>query len=57
MRLLDAEATGVDWREAVRAIFGIDPNRSDGARSIYDSHLACARWMTTTGYRDLLRCG
>ncbi len=55
IRLLDADAEGADWREAVQIIFGLDPtNDPDRARVIHESHLARARWMTTTGYRQLL---
>lgn len=56
LRLLDADAEGVDWREATRIIFGInvaaDPVR---ARRIHETHLARARWMTEVGYRHLLK--
>ncbi|WP_404294440.1 DNA -binding domain-containing protein (plasmid) [Microvirga sp. RSM25] len=56
MRLLDAEADGADWREAVLILFGIDPVREpDRAKRVHDSHLARARWMMHTGYRHLLR--
>jgi hypothetical protein len=56
IRLLDAAAEGADWREAVQILFGLDPGQdADRARRVHDSHLARARWMTTTGYRDLLR--
>ncbi|MHB1218054.1 MAG: DNA -binding domain-containing protein [Alphaproteobacteria bacterium] len=56
IRLLDAAAEGADWREAVQILFALDPGRDpDRARIVYDSHLARARWMTTTGYRELLR--
>ena len=51
IRLLDAAAEGADWREAVQILFALDPDR---ARMVHDSHLARARWMTTTGYRELL---
>lgn len=56
MRLLDAERDGADWREAVRILFGLDPD-SDPAHchSIHDAHLARARWMTEQGYRELVR--
>jgi len=55
LRLLDAEAEGADWREVVRAIFGLDPMRDPvRAKLVHDSHLARARWMTETGYRYLL---
>ncbi len=56
LRLLDAAEEGADWREAVRIIFGLDPEReAERARVVHDSHLARARWMTETGYRYLLR--
>ncbi|HWK51796.1 DNA -binding domain-containing protein [Pseudorhodoplanes sp.] len=56
LRLLDADREGADWREAVKVIFGIDPDQEpDRARRVHDSHLARARWMTTTGYRELLK--
>jgi len=56
IRLLDADAEGADWREAVQIIFGFNPDSDpDRARIIHHSHLARARWMTTTGYRELLR--
>ena len=52
LRLLDAAEEGADWREVVQIVFGLDPAR---ARSVHDSHLARARWMSRTGYRDLVR--
>lgn len=56
LRLLDAAAEGADWREAVRIVFGIDPEREpERARLVHTSHLARARWMTEKGYRHLLR--
>ena len=55
-RLLDAAEEKADWREAVRIIFGIDPDAEpERARLVYDSHLARARWMSETGYRHYLR--
>ena len=55
-RLLDADADGADWTEAVQILFGLDPvNEPERCRRIHDSHLARARWMTHTGYRHLLR--
>jgi hypothetical protein len=57
-RLLDAEADGADWREAVTILFGIDPSDApERARHIHECHLLRARWMTEHGYRDLLRRG
>ena len=56
IRLLDADAEGADWREAVQIIFGLDPDGDpERARIMHQSHLARARWMTITGYRELLR--
>jgi hypothetical protein len=55
LRLLDAEAEGADWREAVAVIFGLDPEKEPKrAKLVYDSHLARAHWMTEKGYRHLL---
>ena len=56
MRLLDAERDGADWREAVQVLFGLDPECDpDRCRSIHDTHLARAHWMTEQGYRELVR--
>ena len=56
LRLLDAAEEGADWREVVQVIFGLDPqNEPVRARSVHDSHLARARWMSRSGYRDLVR--
>jgi hypothetical protein len=56
LRLLDADHEGADWREAVKIIFGLNPDKEpERARRVHDSHLARARWMTTTGYRELLK--
>ncbi len=58
LRLLDAAAGGADWREAVQILFGLDAEREpERARRVHDSHLARARWMTTHGYRELVREG
>jgi len=55
VRLLDAEAEGADWREAVAIIFGLDPEKEpERAKIVHDSHLARAHWMTEKGYRHLL---
>jgi hypothetical protein len=56
LRLLDAAEEGADWREAISIIFRLDPERNPTrAKTIYDSHLARARWMAEQGYRHLLR--
>lgn len=58
LRLLDAAADGADWREAVHILFGLDPEGDpDRARRVHDAHLARAHWMTTHGYRELVREG
>lgn len=58
LRLLDAAAEGADWREAARIVLGLDPDGDPNqVRRIHDSHLARARWMTESAYRDLLRQG
>ncbi|HHX91732.1 MAG TPA: DUF2285 domain-containing protein, partial [Paracoccus sp.] len=37
-------------------LFGIDPvQEPERARQVHDSHLARARWMTQSGYRQLLQ--
>jgi hypothetical protein len=56
LRLLDAEADGADWREAVSIIFGINPAlEPERAHAVHESHLARAHWMTKSGYRHLLK--
>lgn len=56
LRLLDAHRDGADWREVVEVLFGLDPgSEPDRCRSIHDSHLARARWLSKQGYRELLR--
>ena len=58
LRLLDAEADNADWSEAAHLILRIDPvAEPDRARRAFDSHLARAKWMTSHGYRHLLRGG
>jgi len=57
LRLLDAEAGGADWREIAAAIFGVDvAAEPDRAKTMHESHLARARWMTEIGYAHLLGC-
>jgi hypothetical protein len=56
LRLLDADAEGVDWRDVARIVLHIDPeNESDRARRAFDGHLSRAKWITEHGYRHLLR--
>jgi hypothetical protein len=56
MQLLDANAENADWREVARIVLHLDPDREpDRACHAYESHLARAKWMTSHGYRLLLR--
>jgi hypothetical protein len=58
LRLLDADAEGADWREAVRIVLSLDVEKDpEHAKRVWESHLARAKWMTETGYRHLLRGG
>lgn len=57
LRLLDADAESADWRETAALIFGIDVGAEpDRAKTMLESHLARARWMTEVGYVHLLGC-
>ena len=55
LRLLDAAAEGADWQEVAALVLGLDVAADpDHTRRVHEAHLARARWMTTTGYRDFL---
>jgi len=55
LRLLDAEAAGVDWKTAAHQILNLDPIADyDHAKSVFDRFLARAQWMTRIGYEQLL---
>ena len=55
LRLLDATAEGASEEEMSHLVLGIDPTKEpQRARRALASHLKRARWMTETGYRDLL---
>ncbi|MDK1389723.1 DUF2285 domain-containing protein [Sinorhizobium sp. 8-89] len=54
-RLLDAAADGATWQEAAAVLFGIDPLLEPvRARKVHDGHLARARWVSESGYRQLI---
>jgi len=56
LRLLDAEKEGADWREVASIVLKVDPDKHYArAKTIYDSHMARAHWMTECGFRQLLR--
>jgi hypothetical protein len=55
LRLLDAAAQKIGWREVARTILHRDPLRDlVGSKRCWKSHLARARWMSKQGYRQLL---
>jgi len=55
VRLLDAQAAAMDETEMCELILRIDAKAEpDRARKALASHLRRAKWMTETGYRDLL---
>lgn len=56
IRLLDADAAGVDWKTASRQILNLDHTDNDEhAKSVFDRFLARAKWMTQVGYALLLK--
>lgn len=56
LRLLDATAEGAAEAEIIRVVLRVDPvGDPDRAQKMLQSHLKRARWMTETGYRDLLQ--
>lgn len=55
LRLLDADAQNIDWREVARDVLRRDPARQAGrTKRCWASHLARARWMSAQGYRQLI---
>jgi hypothetical protein len=55
LRLLDATAENADKDDIIRIVLAIDPEQEpERAHKTFESHLKRARWMTETGYRDLL---
>jgi hypothetical protein len=58
VRMLDADAEDADWREVSLIVLHIDPEREpERARRAFESHLARAKWVSSIGYRQLLRRG
>ena len=56
VRLLDADAASADWREVVEVLFGLDAKAEpERAQRIYTSHLDRAKWMTKSGFCELLQ--
>ena len=55
LRLLDAEASGAEWRQAAQVVLGLDVDADlPGACALHNRYLARARWMVEHGYRHLL---
>ncbi len=55
LRLLDAAADKADWREVVTTLFGLDASADpERARTLYETHLARARWVAAQGYREMV---
>jgi len=58
IRLLDAASEDADWREVAKIVLHIDPEKEpERAYRAWETHLARARWMTSTGYKYLLAGG
>ena len=56
LRLLDAAKEGAAWEEVSKVVLRIDPDREpERANRAYDTHLKRAKWMTSRGYKDLLK--
>lgn len=54
--LLDAESSGADWVETHRRAFGLLPEADLEYRlEQYQAHLKRARWMTESGYKQLIQ--
>jgi hypothetical protein len=56
--LLDAERENVPWDEVAREALQIDPKSEPArARRAYETHLARAKWMANSGWRQMLQIG
>lgn len=53
LQLLDAEEQGVDWQTVATDIMGLD-SKDTSAEDCWQSHLKRAKWMSESGYRQLL---
>jgi len=53
--LLDADASGEEWSDAYKRVFGkSEIQNHERAFKHYQTHLKRAKWMTNTGYQQLL---
>ena len=58
LRLLDADPDHADWQEVARIVLSLDvDSEPPRAKRVWESNLSRAKWMTTNGYRHLLRGG
>lgn len=56
LMVLDGDAAGAPWQEIMQIVFNVGPDADPAsAKERYDAHLARARWMTSVGYRHLLK--
>jgi hypothetical protein len=54
LRLLDADAEGVDWAEAARTVPHVDPSDApERARRAWETYSARAKWLMEHGYQNL----
>jgi len=53
LQLLDAEKQNIDWQTVVCDVMGLSP-KDASAKACWQSHLQRAKWMSETGYRQLL---
>ena len=55
LRLLDADAAGATPDEVASLVLGIDAGQEpDRARRVHGAHLSRARWLSASGYLQLL---
>ncbi|QYM74493.1 DUF2285 domain-containing protein [Pseudochrobactrum sp. Wa41.01b-1] len=55
LRLLDASSENADWKEVARIVLHRDPVAdAERTRQCWESHLARAQWLSSTGYRRIL---
>lgn len=55
LRLLDAAADNADWHEVVQTLFGLNASiEPERALTVYETHLARARWIAAQGYREMV---
>ena len=56
--LIDAERDQVAWQDVAREALLIDPAREPArARHAYETHLARAKWMANSGWKEMLQAG